>query len=203
MNKRIIVTFSALLLYVGAVAQIEQGRCLAGGSVGFSFQNYKAVDNGITTSERKTPSFSLTPKAGYFVTDAIAVGAGLSLAASSTKYGDDDKYNSTSIFFTPFVRYYLPQRFFGQLELGLGSSKNKWNYVNEEDEEFKYKSFFWSLGVGYAYFLNNNVAIEPMLSYNSTTRTERDDTSDKDKYGLIMLQIGFSIYLDSSDLLRK
>lgn len=194
--KRIIFTFSTLLICVGAVAQIEQGRFLASGSVGLSFRNYKSVYDGTTTYETRTTSFSLTPRAGYFVTDAIAVGAGLAFSASSTKYDDDDKYNGASISLTPFVRYYLPQRLFGQFELGLGSSKDKWTYVDDEDEEYKYKYFFWSLGVGYAYFLNNNVAIEPMISYNAATYTDRDDTKDKDKYGTIWLQLGFSIYLD-------
>jgi hypothetical protein len=50
--------------------------------------------------------------------------------------------------------------------------------------------------VGYAYFLNNNVAIEPLVSYNKITYTDRDNTELKDKYGNILLQIGFSIYLD-------
>lgn len=199
MNKRIIVTVSALLLCVGAVAQIEQGRFLAGGSVGFSVQNYKAVYNGQTTYDSKTTAFSLSPRAGYFVTDAIVVGAGLSLSTSSTKYcecSDTEKYSSASISFSPFARYYLPQRLFGQLELGLGSSKRKWIYDDTDNEESKSKFFVWSLGVGYAYFLNNNVAIEPLVSYNATTYTNRDDTKDKDKYGNIMLQLGFSIYLD-------
>lgn len=196
MNKRIIFTFSALLLYFGAAAQIEQGRFLAGGSVGLSFQNYKSVYDGNTNDETKTTRFSLSPRAGYFVTDAIAVGAGLNLSLSSSKYDDDDKYNGTSISFTPFVRYYLPQRLFGQFELGLGSSKDKWTYVDDDDEEYKYKYFFWSLGVGYAYFLNDNVAIEPMVTYNASTYTDRDDTNYKEKYGSIMLQLGFNIYLD-------
>lgn len=196
MNKRITFTFSALLLYFGAVAQIEQGRFLASGSLGFSVRNYKSVFDGNTSDETKSTSFSLTPRAGYFVTDAIAVGAGLNLSMSSTKYDDDDKYNGTSISFTPFVRYYLPQRLFGQFEIGFGSSKDKWTYVDDDDEVYKYKSFNWSLGVGYAYFLNNNVAIEPLVSYNAISYTDRDETDYKDKYGSIMLQIGFSIYLD-------
>ncbi len=196
MNKRIFFVVSVVLLSFGAVAQIEKGRILADGSLGISFQNYKSVYDGSTTSEQKTTSFSLSPQAGYFITDAIVVGAGLSLGASSTKYDDDDKYNGTSIFFTPFVRYYFPQRLFGQFEIGVGSSKDKWTYVNDDDEEYKYKSFFWSLGVGYAYFLNDNVAIEPIVSYNATTYTDRDDTKEKDKYGTIMLRVGFSIYLD-------
>jgi hypothetical protein len=196
MNKRIIFTFCAVFLYVSAIAQLEKGRILAGGSSGLSFNNYKSTYNGTNVYETKTTRFSFSPRAGYFVTDAIAVGAALNFSASSTKYDDDDKYNGTSISFTPFVRYYLPQRLFGQFELGVGTSKDKWTYVDDDDEEYKYKSFVWSLGVGYAYFLNDNVAIEPMVSYNATTYTDKDDTKDKDKYGYIMLQIGFNIYLD-------
>jgi outer membrane autotransporter protein len=196
MKKSIFFTFLVLFVCIEAGAQIEKGRVLAGGSIGFSFQNYKSVFDGTTTDETKTTSFSLSPRAGYFITDAIAVGAGLNLSLSSSKYDDDDKYNGSSIFFSPFVRYYLPQRLFGQFEIGIGSSKDKWTYVNDDDEEYKYKSFFWSLGVGYAYFLNDNVSVEPMVSYNAATYTDRDNTDDKDKYGNIMLQIGFNIYLD-------
>jgi outer membrane protein len=183
-------------MHAGAAAQIEQGRILASGSVGLSFQNYKAVYDGNTDSERKSTNFYLSPRAGYFITDAIAVGAGIDLSLSASKYDDDEKYNGTSIFFSPFVRYYFPQKFFGQFELGIGSSKDKWTYPNEPDDEYKSKSFLWSLGAGYAYFLNDHVAIEPMISYNSITYTDRDDTKEKDKYGNFMLQVAFSIYLD-------
>lgn len=196
MMKKLSVTLCVALLCLNATAQIEKGRFLAGGSLGLSFQNYKSQFDGNTTDETKSTSFSLSPRAGYFLTDAIAAGAGLNLSLSSSKYDDDDKYNGTSIFFTPFVRYYLPQGLFGQFEIGIGSSKDKWTYVNDDDEVYKYKSFFWSLGVGYAYFLNDNVAIEPMVSYNSRTYTDRDEPDYKEKYGTIMLQVGFSIYLD-------
>jgi outer membrane autotransporter protein len=196
MSKKLIPTFFMVFFCVAVTAQIEKGRILAGGSLGLSFRNYRSVADGTTTYEQKNTSFSLTPRAGYFITNAIVVGAGLGLSASSTKYEDDDKYLSTAISFTPFVRYYLPQRVFGQFEIGLGSSKDKYTYVNDDNEEYKYKSFSWSLGVGYAYFLNNNVAIEPLVSYYAITYTDKDNTELKDKYGNIMLQIGFSIYLD-------
>lgn len=197
MNKRMFFSFSVFFfIYASATAQIEKGRILASGSVGLSFQKYKEVYDGNTDSERNSTNFYLSPRAGYFITDAIAVGAGIDLSLSTTKFDDDEKYNGTSIFFSPFVRYYFPQKFFGQFEFGIGSSKDKWSYPNEPDDEYKAKSFLWSLGVGYAYFLNDHVAVEPMISYTSTTYTDRDDTKEKDKYGNFMLQVGFSIYLD-------
>jgi outer membrane protein len=198
MNKRKIFTLTALLLFLcsGVVAQIEKGKILASGSLGLTFRNYKSVYDGNSSDETKNTNFSLTPRAGYFITDAIAVGAGLNFSTSSTKFDDDDKNASTEFSFTPFVRYYLPQGLFGQFEIGLGSSKDKWTYANDDVEEYKYKTFIWSLGAGYPYFLNDNVAIEPMVSYYATTYTDRDDTNYKDKYGYLMVQIGFSIYLD-------
>jgi hypothetical protein len=35
-----------------------------------------------------------------------------------------------------------------------------------------------------------------MISYSAATYTENENTSFKDKYGDLMLQIGFNIYLD-------
>lgn len=191
-----ILTCTALSIFIGAAAQIEQGRILASGSLGISHENFKAIYDGNTEFELKTTTFSLSPRVGYFFTDAIAAGVGISLSSSTMKYDDDDKYNYTSTYFTPFVRYYLPQRLFGQFEIGLGGTKNKWTYEDGDNDESKYSSFTWSLGAGYAYFLNNYVAIESIISYTSLNYTHRDDTKEKERYGTIMLQIGLSIYLD-------
>lgn len=125
------------------------------------------------------------------------VGAGLSFSSATTKFDDDDEYKSSTFSFVPFARYYLPQGLFGHVELGPGSSKNKWVYDDGGGDEYKYKSFTWSVGAGYAYFLNDHVAVEPMVSYQATTYSSNEDTDLKDKYGVITFQIGFSIFLDS------
>ena len=182
-------------MFIAAEAQIERGRILASGSLSFNISNYRDIEDGVTESESKSTDLWLKPRAGIFITDALLVGAGIGLAVGSTTYGDEDKYTTSSISVIPFVRYYLPQRFFGQLELGPGISTDNWEYSGSDDKD-KYSFFIWSIGAGYSYFLNDNVSVEPIVSYTSTSYTDRNNTNQKDKYGDFGLQIGLSIYLD-------
>lgn len=197
MNKNLIFTGIALFVCFGASAQIEKGKILAGGSVGLSSSNYREIVDGSTDYESNSIYFWVIPRAGYFITDALAVGTGISLSTQSTKFDDDDVFATSSISLTPFVRYYLPQGFFGQFELGFGSKTEKWKPSDGDDEIDKFKLFVWSIGAGYAYFLNDYVSVEPLISYTTNTYTDSDNTGFKDKYGIFMVQIGFSIYLDS------
>jgi outer membrane protein len=197
MNKTIIFVFVALFLCLSATAQIEKGNILASGSLGFASSKYKEVDNGTTDYESNSTYFWFMPKGGYFITDAIVVGVGLNLSTGSTKYEDDDKFISSTTAFTPFARYYLPQGYFGHIEFGPGSTSETWKSSGSEDSKEKYNSFLWTLGVGYAFFLNDHVSVEPMVSYASTTYSDKDNTNYKEKNGVIMIQVGFSIYLDT------
>lgn len=195
MTKRLMFVSAALFIFIAAEAQIERGRILAGGSLGFNFSNYRDIEDGVTESESKSTDLWLMPRGGIFITDAILVGAGIGLSFGSTKY---DEYKSTysSISFVPFVRYYLPQKFFAQIEVGPGITTDNWVFDGEEDDKDSYTFFRWSVGAGYSYFLNDNVAIEPIISYTSTNYTDRNNTVQKDKYGDLAFQLGFSIYLD-------
>lgn len=83
----------------------------------------------------------LSPSAAYFVIDNLAVGANLSLTIA-------DGYTGFGI--GPFVRYYLDMGVFGQAGL---------QYVNQ-DALGSYTRF--SVGAGYAFFLNDAVSIEPV-----------------------------------------
>lgn len=197
MNKKLIFAFVALFLCLSATAQIEKGKILASGSLGIASSKYIEVDNGTTDFESNTTYFWFMPRGGYFITDEIVVGVGLNLSTRSTKFEDDDKSISSTTAFTPFARYYLPQGYFGHFEIGPGSSSETWKSSGNDDSKHKYNSFLWSLGVGYAFFLNDHVAVEPMVSYMSTTYTDKDNTSYKEKNNVISFQVGFTIYLDS------
>jgi opacity protein-like surface antigen len=199
MTKRIMLVSAALFILVAAEAQIERGRILASGSLGFNFSNYRDIEDGVTESDSKSTDFWLMPRGGIFITDAILVGAGIGLSSGTTRY-DEYKSAYTSISFIPFVRYYLPQNIFGQIEVGPGISTDRWSYDGEEEDKDSYTFFRWSIGAGYSYFLNDNVAIEPIISYTSTNYTDRNNTAQKDKYGDLLFQIGLSIYLDCQKL---
>ena len=141
---------------------VNQGAWMAGGSLGFSTWKYKDDDNSYTW-------FKFGPNVGYYVIDDLAVG--LDLDFVSLSYNG----NSNSTFYlSPFVRYYIADPFFAQVSLGL------------ELEEGGGSLF--SVGVGYSWFLNNAVAIEPMLFLDLYGND--GDANDYTEFGLLVnLQI--------------
>src|SRR5699024_4323653 len=183
------LVLSAMVI-AGANAQTEQGGIMAGGSVGLNFGNYYGEYDGNKGEKTKTTNIAVMPKVGYFVADGLAVGLGLNLNSLSEK-DDDDKFTASTFLISPFARYYSSVGLFGDVSVGLGSEKSKYN-DNDPDKD---KIFGWSLGAGYAIFLNDNVSIEPMVSYNSISYTDGDDSKDKFKSGQFMIQVGFNIFL--------
>ena len=192
--KKITILLFAIFATFGAYAQYNQGRMLVGGSLGFSTQTEKTKFDGTTRTDGKWTSFSLEPQFGYFVIDNLAVGATLDLGLSKWKdEGDsDDDVSSTSIEFTPTVRYYLPQNIFFQGQVGFGAAKYKYGSGNVDEE--KYNTFSFALGAGYAYFLNDNVAIEPMIGYGSYHEKNKDNDVKNINNGLL-LRVGLQVYL--------
>ena len=194
--KTITILAVMMLGALGAFAQFSQGRMMVGGSAEFSTETEKRKSGGTSVTQGRWTSFSLAPRFGYFVIDNLAVGAGLglSLAKWADDADNDDDYTYTSIQFQPFVRYYLPQGIFFQGQVGIGSSN--YNYNNTTD----YKSGVASiaLSAGYALFLSDNVAVEPLIGYRSTS-SKNKQTEVKDIDSGIFLQIGFQIYLGNKE----
>lgn len=187
-----------LVVTSGAFAQFNKGRYLVGGSIGFSGLTSKSDNNGTTTTLGKSTSFSLAPSAGYFFMNNVAAGATLNLSTSSYKPdGNGTKVSSNGFTLTPFVRYYLQPGIFFQGLVGFGSSKSKAT-TGATTTETKYSSFDWALGVGYAYFLNDFVSIEPLLQYGSSS-DKLKSTDAKNISSGINFRVGIQVYLGSRD----
>jgi len=195
--KKLIFTLAVIFCSLGAFAQFEKGTILAGGSLAFESTKNKGKIGSTTTTYGKTTSFSLAPQAGYFIIDNLAVGAGLDLTLSTFKpEGDgDSKTTATELQLMPFVRYYLEPGTFFQGQFGVGSRKDKEKSGNTTVEQ-SYSSTSFNVGVGYALFLNDNVAIEPMLGYGSQTVKLKDVDPDRKSIDSgLFLRVGFQIYL--------
>lgn len=193
--KKLFITSMIALMCSSAFAQFQKGRILAGGNVGFSATTYKVKDNNSTSTVSKTTTFNFSPKAGYFFIDNFAAGAGLNLSTSSTKYdGTDDKNTYNTFTITPFARYYLDPGIFFQGQFGIGPGSNKDKNGNTTTTT-KFTASEWSLGVGYAYFLNDNVAIEPLVSYGANSRKFKSPDV-KDVTSGLFINIGLQVYLD-------
>src|SRR5690606_7120673 len=94
------------------MAPIKQGNWMIGGSVGSLGYSF----------ESESFNIQLNPRAGYFITDGVAIGAQANLGFRSVKDAD----NVWGYGIAPFVRYYFPGgasatgRFFGQGDIGIG-----------------------------------------------------------------------------------
>ena len=188
--------FTILSLMVFAAfasfAQFNKGRMLVGGSSEFRTETEKSKSGGTTVTDGRWTNLSFAPRFGYFVIDNLAVGAGLSIGLGkwADENDNDDDYTSSNIQFQPFARYYLPQGIFFQGQVGLGSGKTNYN----DRPDYKYNLSSLAISAGYAFFLNDNVAVEPSLGYR-TTGWKNKDSEVKDIDSGLFLQIGFQIYL--------
>lgn len=191
--KKITVLAIMLFASVGAFAQFNQGRMLIGGSLEFQTTTNKTKFDGNTTTNGKQTVFSLQPQFGYFIIDNLAIGAGLNVSLSKYKVDDGDfKSTSTVFLFEPMARYYLPQGIFFQGQFGIGSGKYESGTGNMNEDEFTRSSF--ALGAGYAIFLNDNIAIEPIIGYGS--EGDKDKTTKvKNVDNGLFIRIGVQAYL--------
>lgn len=175
-------------------AQIEQGTLMVGGSFGADFETNKSKYDGNTYTNAKYVNLSFDPQVGYFVINNLALGGGIGVSTSS--YKDDDSNDKTvthEFTLQPMVRYYLDPGIFFQGKVMFGGAKDK---VTDDGgtDEYNYAVNGWSLSAGYAFFLNNTVAIEPQLGYGAKGYRNKD-TDVKSVDSGLFLRVGFQIYL--------
>jgi len=149
---------AALIFGFNANAQTGQGGWLIGGSSAIS---YSSTDNGFSTSS----VFLMDMKAGYFVAENLNLGL-------SFGYLDFDGSTLTTI--GPFARYYINGGFF----LGAGYESQSSGGENAS---------LLNLEGGYPIFINDNVAIEPGITYAI-------GLGDYDGLSTFAFGVGFTFY---------
>jgi len=162
---------------IAASAQTRQGDWMIGGN--FNFSSNKQGDAKLT-------HINVSPDAGYFFMDNVAIGALLSISSDKPNGGDA----TTTFEFAPFARgYFLPANnkvnVFGQGSFGVGSAKSGGS--TEGFNEF-------SLMAGPALFLNPHTALEFALFYKSLGGKYYKDV-DGNRWNSVGLNIGFQIHL--------
>ncbi|ESU19662.1 hypothetical protein FCR2A7T_18230 [Flavobacterium cauense R2A-7] len=187
--KKIILSVAAVFAFGFANAQEEvkeakgfgfsKGNIMVEGNLGFSTGKSTDSFGGTDMEETKTSSFNFNPKAGYFLTDKIAVGVELNLASGKTEVTDmtvtpnvtnEGKTNSFGA--GVFARYYfldLGQRFKTYAEAGLGFGSQKWETNGTETR--KDSNFGLGIDLGMNYFVTEKMAINfglaNVLGFNS------------------------------------
>lgn len=197
MKKILYSTVLLCFLFTSSFGQTQQGSVLAGGNISASFDKQKSEVGSTSTDVGNFTQISFSPKFGYFIVDGMA--AGLSINLSNSKFkADASDFESTnnSITLGPFFRYYHDSGLFGHAEVGFGSLKNE-SSSGGTTVESKFGLFSWMLGPGYAMFLNENVAIEGMVGFQSQSQTLKDsDPEQKDILLGPVINFGFQVFIN-------
>lgn len=185
--KKVLLSAVALVAFTFANAQegeakefgFSKGNIMLEGNLGFSSSTETNSDNTGDLDETKTSSFEFNPKAGYFVSDKLAVGVELMIGSGkseNTIFGTPNVTNemtSNNFGAGVFARYYfleLGQRFKTYAEAGLGFNGKKWETNGTETR--KDSGFGLGIDLGMNYFVTKKMAINfglaNVLGFNST-----------------------------------
>ena len=165
-----LLLFGGNLLY----SQTEKGKFMTGGQY---VLNFASTTNSISDQSNsnvlgKYSTLSLSPRAGYFISENIPLGLEFLYTYARSSDGSSTSHSS-SYFLIPFIR-----RYFGKsavkpyLQVGAGPGWTKGSYV-----EFGYSStsesklFRYELGGGVGAFINEHISIDLGLSYKATTES--------------------------------
>lgn len=160
--KKILLTLTAVAAFTFATkAQqfgFEKGNFLVEGAIQVGTEDDKNISE-------KSSSFLIAPKAGYFVTDKIAVGVQLGFGQTKeTDYsGASDVYTKENAFGVgAFGRYYFLEvgsRFKAYSELGVGYTTTKVGLTETDDKGLKNNGFGVNGGIGANFFLTEKIAL--------------------------------------------
>ena len=173
--KKFFILLTAVLFAVNAFAQFEQGAIRIGGasSLGFSNTKYKGVSGSLNYAE-------LGIDGGYFFMDNLS--ANLTLSGGFEKDSDDS--DATSMFGAELgVRYYLPMKVFA----GAGFEYSTYKYGG-----YSSPACAAHVRVGYAAFLTDNIAVEPVIGYRIGLGLTDDMKANQ--FNRLSFQIGFSLF---------
>lgn len=146
---------------------IEANTGFGGGATGAAHRSTTAF--GLTSVDGTT-IWSIGGEAGYFVMDDLAVKLGLG-------YNDFDGASTFS--YKVGAKYYIASQFPVQVDVTGASG----------DDVFGDESPLWlGLQGGYAWFVADNISIEPGLRYNLSLN---EDFTDE---GVIEFNIGFALH---------
>ncbi|WP_299222003.1 outer membrane beta-barrel protein [uncultured Aquimarina sp.] len=171
--KKILLT--AVVVFTVAFTNAQDG----GFSKGDIFISGSFGYNSTSTGDAKSNSFEITPRAGFFVSDNIAVGAriGYTTQKQEIPFTDDAKSNVFTggafgrYYFTPSSKFSI----FGELGANYLSIKTEIGTIDSTTD-----GFLIGGGPGVSYFISDNFALEAFwgaLSYSSTKSDFNGDES--------------------------
>lgn len=172
--------------------QTKKGSFMVGGSMSIQRAQAPAISDGQYITVPST-SVTISPTVGYFILDNWVAGLSTSFSGSGSKT-DDWSQRARAFSIGPITRYYFP---FGKFavfpEVSAKWRIEKYWYKSDiyPENESKTKTGTYNAGVGVAWFIANNVALEGILSYNQDNRHNTDFNTWK----LVSFNVGLQFYI--------
>ena len=175
MKQYLLMSGLLVILSYSASAQTEKEDWMVGGNF------------TINTAENNT-RVELRPSAGYFILRNFAVGG--NFLFSFSRIGEKKE---TAFGIGPFARLYFTSNVFRPFLHG-DFSFNTSTTRTPNGPKYNAHGTSFLLGVGGAYFINDNVALEATTGY-SNTKTNGTEAS-----GGFALRVGFQVYLNKNQV---
>uniref|UniRef100_UPI0040471CC7 outer membrane beta-barrel protein n=1 Tax=Roseivirga sp. TaxID=1964215 RepID=UPI0040471CC7 len=186
--KRLVLATALLMMSTLSFAQITKGDIQLGGMVNFS----KVEAPGFERS-----NFTLTPRAGLFVSDLTSVGITTGFTSSKLNGAKSNLFQ-----FGVYTRFHkmVAEQFYIYLQPSLAFGTGSAETGNGPDADIT--SFNIGIAPGMTYFLSPKFALEMnfgSLAYNSTTNEISGVENKTENYGLNLnfdtITLGFSYYI--------
>jgi len=161
MKKKVLTLICALMMTVAANAQFEQGKLFVGASLTGLNLSYSGLSD---------LNLGVQGQMGYMVMDNLLIHG----SAGYSHSGNDNV--ADQVFVGAGARYYILQN---GIFLGMGAKLIHANH--------NYNDVMPGVEVGYAFFLNHHVTIEPSIYYDQSFKKHSD-------YSTIGLKVGFGLY---------
>ena len=173
-----LIFFAIIAIGFTASAQIQKGNVLVGGDL---------ADISIGLNSPNVFDFNISPKAGWFIEDNVALGGYVNLGIQSAKGSS----TTTSYGIGALGRYYLGSglavlnhsRFFGEGTVGFVG-------VDVSDGGGNTNGLNIGVGPGFAYFITPSIGLETLLKYNGLAGFGNQNYQSN-----LTLNFGFQIYL--------
>jgi len=203
MKKIIAMSLIAYLVGSMSFGQSEKpyfkGTFLTGGSFAINFEKDKeflkgSPPNADVTYINKLRSIETSFQIGYFILNNLSIGIKSIIAFTNNITSDEGSsiiiwdIKDRDLITGPFFRYYLKPGLFFEGFGGFG-------FQNQETNDKRYKQIInaVSAGVGYSFFLNKFVALEPILSYDLLQK-KASDYDKKNTINKFSLSVGLQFY---------
>ena len=185
MKKTLVVLGLCLMCAFTVNAQIEAGSISVGGALNVSSSSTKFKSGSSTNDGPKDSQFTFGPQVGYFISDALSIGAGIAYQRSnSSNAAGDIKTIRSNFYFSPFGRYHIPmgEKFyaFGEAKLNFGFGSAKRKNDGNTDKIADVSSLGVALSPGIIFFPSERVGIELAFNLISFERTADKDPDNSD-----------------------